>query len=443
MIRFRDVPVLARTIGQPRRTRASVENFRDARVREIVTHAYRNVPFYRKLYDEHGVDVSRVHGYADLPLLPIVTRQDLQNAKPEDLVAAGVGISRLRINTTNGTTASPLLVRRTFDETRIYQLYFFQAFRSFGVKRRDLAAEICFFSQKSAPPFRRGRQVADALRFYPREKVEISDLGRAADRILELRPAALGGWPSQLSLLATAWQTKGYSNRPGPRFIQTGGERLDRSVRTQLEETFHAPVRDMYSSWELELMAWQCVKTDAYHVSDETVALEVVADGRDLSEGETGMAVGTALHSFASPFIRYAQGDMITVGKPLCDCGAPLSTVLSIDGRTREYFAGPDGRLVGATRIAIEITTAANWVRQSQIVRVGDAALVIRLLPARAPAADEMERLQRAIQNYVGPSFSLELKIVGDLTGQAGAKFKVLVDARENPSHFDFDRQQP
>ncbi len=329
------------------------------------------------------------------------------------------------------------------EETRIYQSYFFQAFRSFGLKPRDLAAEVCFMSQKSPVPFRRPRRIADAIGLYPRALVEISDMSAAADRLLELRPAAIGGWPSQLSILAAVWLAKGYGARLAARFIQTGGERLDQSVREQLEATFFAPVRDMYSSWELECIAWQCSATDAYHVSDETVALEVIVDGRTARAGEAGMAIGTALHSFASPFIRYEQCDTITAGRMQCECGAPFSTIASIDGRTREYFAGPDGRLMGATRVAIELSAAGKWIRQSQVVRVGDSELVIRIAPLRPPSAEEIESVRHAAEAYLGASFTCELKIVDDLSDGISAKFRLFTDARENPSRFDFDRQQP
>ncbi len=55
--------------------RSNVLNFRDRQLRRIVEHAYHNVPYYRALYDEHGVHPDSIRGAEDLPLYPPCTRR--------------------------------------------------------------------------------------------------------------------------------------------------------------------------------------------------------------------------------------------------------------------------------------------------------------------------------------------------------------------------------
>src|SRR5260370_33764449 len=95
------------------RSRSQVENFRDRQIRELVAHAYANVPFYRKLYDAHGIVPTQVRGFGDLQLLPLVTKTDLQRADQRELVARGADSKPLHFPVTTGTTGEPLFVRRT------------------------------------------------------------------------------------------------------------------------------------------------------------------------------------------------------------------------------------------------------------------------------------------------------------------------------------------
>src|SRR5438874_8770813 len=137
-------PLIAlRTLRSPsRRSRSEVENFRDRRIRALVAHAYANVPFYRNLYDEHGVAPEKVRGFGDLPILPVITKLQLQQADVTDLVARGTDPKTLSTRLTTGTTGEQLFVRRTSAESSILILYRFQAFRALGVRRSALSVGV-------------------------------------------------------------------------------------------------------------------------------------------------------------------------------------------------------------------------------------------------------------------------------------------------------------
>ncbi|MDD5264420.1 MAG: hypothetical protein PHU43_06255 [Candidatus Bipolaricaulis sp.] len=49
----------------------------DASLRRVVRAAYAHVPFYRRAWNAAGVAVAGFGGIADLPTLPIVTKEDL------------------------------------------------------------------------------------------------------------------------------------------------------------------------------------------------------------------------------------------------------------------------------------------------------------------------------------------------------------------------------
>jgi phenylacetate-CoA ligase len=117
-------------------------------------------------------------------------------------------------------------------------------------------------------------------------------------------------------------------------------------MRELIEEAFGAPIYDTYASIEFNLLAWQCRQTGGLHTCDDGVVMEIMDGARAVREGEEGEVVGTDLHSYAMPMIRYRLGDIATKGRSPCPCGQPFSTIRSIRGRTIDCFTLPDGRVM-------------------------------------------------------------------------------------------------
>jgi phenylacetate-CoA ligase len=88
----------------------------DRRVRALVTHAYQRVPLYRRLWDKAGVHPVMIRGVEDLPLLPVMSRQMLQQAPIEERVARGLDPSKLHSLRTSGSTGEPVTVLLTSPE---------------------------------------------------------------------------------------------------------------------------------------------------------------------------------------------------------------------------------------------------------------------------------------------------------------------------------------
>ncbi|MDP6106970.1 MAG: hypothetical protein QGI33_00850 [Candidatus Brocadiia bacterium] len=136
------------------------------------------------------------------------------------------------------------------------------------------------------------------------------------------RPDVLGGYPGTLARLAEAI-TERDRRDISPRILAAGGGVLTGGMHGQIRTGFQAPVYDLYGSYELPLIAWECKETGELHTCDDGVIVEVLRNGRPAGPGEQGELVGTNLHSFAMPFIRYRQGDVVTRGAGRCTCGLP------------------------------------------------------------------------------------------------------------------------
>lgn len=73
---------------------------------KIINYAYRNVRFYRELFDREKIDVSSVKSLADLRKLPIIDKEQIRD-NPTVFSNSGSYI----IEHTSGTTGKPLTIR--------------------------------------------------------------------------------------------------------------------------------------------------------------------------------------------------------------------------------------------------------------------------------------------------------------------------------------------
>src|SRR5512135_1584645 len=75
--------------------RERIVAFQNTQLRRLIAHAYENVPYYRRLFDQHGIKPHDVRNVADLPAIPITLKKDLQLLAPEEVVARGVNPGHL------------------------------------------------------------------------------------------------------------------------------------------------------------------------------------------------------------------------------------------------------------------------------------------------------------------------------------------------------------
>ena len=90
---------------QPEIECASQEQIRawqDERLVKTVAHVYKNVPYYRNMMKEKGVEPGDIQSVDDLHKLPFLTKDDLRDAYPYGLWPF-LG-DAVRIQSTSGTT---------------------------------------------------------------------------------------------------------------------------------------------------------------------------------------------------------------------------------------------------------------------------------------------------------------------------------------------------
>ncbi len=420
------VPSLLR---HPSMSRETLIQYQNRQLRRLVTHAYGHVSYYRQLFDRHGLLPEDIQTLDDLRRIPITSRSGLQALSVDQIVAKGVDHHSLIVRKTSGSSGKPMIVRRTWMEERLQGFLGFRALRSYGLRVRDRHCYVISPRSTHAQDhqvFQRILQLVGIGRHH-----QVVSCFQTPDGIIQElrqhRPNAISGFPVVLAKL-THIVDHNQLQALKLRFVATGGEVLTPLMRRQIEEGFQAPVRDTYGSHEFHLLAWECCTTGVLHVCDDGMILEVVRGDRSVLEGESGEVVGTNLHSFAMPLIRYRLGDLVTKGHQSCKCGQPFSTIRALHGRMRDYFVLPGGQLIHPYEVAFSAGVEhdlAPWIREFQMTQEREDLIVMRVVPFYKPSIQELTSTQRRTAAVLGPGVRFQVQFVDDIKPEPNGKFRV------------------
>jgi phenylacetate-CoA ligase len=416
---------LRRALDGTRATRENLDRYRDERVRAIVRHAYENVAYYRNLFDSRGIDPRAVRGVADLHLLPLISKQDLQSCDELSLIARGVDARRLIMRRTTGSTGQPLRIRRTWSEERLLGAFRWRALRALGWKPTDRHVEIEEPLGHDANDLRAVHALFESIGLLRQTRIDaLASPEQIARQLRAAGPDVLCGYAGVVAHLCDVTRADDLAG-VRPRFVAVHSDTLTARMRAVIGAVFRAPVYELYDCNEFNLVAWQCAASGALHVCDDTVVLVVLVDGRPATAGERGEAVITSLHSAAMPFIRYRIGDVVVRGEDTCSCGRAFSTIRAVQGRMFDYFPLADGRVVHPYELIAILDRTAPWLLRYRMTQERRDHLTVEVVARTVPSNGAVEPLRAALAAFLGPEVGLDVALRDELPIDGSGKLRI------------------
>ena len=409
---------------------AAIQN---RRVRQIVAHAWKRVPFYREAMTRDGLRPSDFRTAADLERLPLVSPDELAR-DPDRFCPRGLRPDRVVRILTSGTTGHR---KRVFYDLE----YVFLALAA-AQRRRDVVARVSGIArgariQEFLIPESASSLVTEARHrhsFVPRPLEAnrlfcTSDIGwDEALRVLNgSRADIVHGYATFLGCLFRHAATNEIAVHR-PRLLIAHSDAMPKADRELIEDHFGVPVISMYVAAESGFIGCQCEQRRAYHIDVDRVAARAVdEEGRTLPPGGRGELVISNLTNHATVLLNYRLGDVVTMSNGPCPCGRNLPTLESVDGRIDSTVLLPDGsqRRVWDFFIALQQTPEAIQLQFRQ-----DAPHHVLLRAVLRPAADPTAFVARAkafMQDAVGPDMIVEVKIVPAIAPEPGGKVRAVV----------------
>ncbi|MGI8564709.1 MAG: phenylacetate--CoA ligase family protein [Candidatus Dormibacter sp.] len=400
----------------------------DAGLGWTVQHAYRGSEFFRRKLDAAGVDPHSIRSEADLPRLPLTTKQELREAYPFGWTCVPPE-QVVRIHASTGTTGRRILATYTANDLEDWAAMFQRCYEFAGVTAADRVQITPGYGLWTAGiGFQAGaeRLGATAVPTGP------GNLNLQFEVMLDLQSTVLCATSSFALLIAEETQRRGLNERLALRVGVFGSERWGEAMRSRIEELLKIETFDIYGFTELygPGMGLDCREHEGIHYWDDYYLVEVIdhASEKVLAAGEEGELVVTTLRKQAQPLLRYRTHDLSRIIPEPCPCGSPFPRIERLKGRVDDMFK-VRGVAVFPAQIDTVLSAQPGLGSEYQVLltrREGRDRFLIRV---EAPEVSGTEVLSAALRQELGVRPEIEIVPPGSLP-RTDRKTKRVVDER-------------
>jgi phenylacetate-CoA ligase len=282
------------------------------RMKWSLKHAYDNVPFYRKSFDDAGVHPDDLKTLADLAKFPFTVKQDLRDNYPFGLFAVPrEQISR--IHASSGTTGQPTVVGYTANDLKMWAGVVARCMRASGLRPGDVLHNAYGYGLFTGGLGVHGGAEAAGLTVVP---VSGGMTQRQVRLIEDFRADGITVTPSYALSILDEYAKQGLDPRKSPLKVGIfGAEPWTNNMRREIEDAFDMHAVDIYGLSEVigPGVANECVETkDGLHIWEDHFYPEIInpETGEVCEDGELGELVFTSLTKEGFPIIRYRTRDL-------------------------------------------------------------------------------------------------------------------------------------
>ncbi|BCV20431.1 phenylacetate--CoA ligase family protein [Moorella sp. Hama-1] len=309
------------------------------RLQATVKRTFFSVPFYRRAFQEIGLDPGDIKSLDDLQKLPFTTKQDLRDNYPYGMFAVPMS-EIVRIHSSSGTTGKPTVVGYTRHDIDVWSELMARALVCGGATRHDIIQNaygyglftgglgIHYGSERlgaSVIPISGGNTKRQVMIMKDYGSTVLTCTPSYALHIAEVM-AEMGIKPEEIKLRCGIF----------------GAEPWSESMRQEIEKRLGISAVDIYGLSEVigPGVGIECQEKNGLHIFGDHFLVEVIdpVTGQQLPPGQKGELVITSLTKEALPVIRYRTRDITTLLPGACPCGRTHLRVARFTGRTDDML---------------------------------------------------------------------------------------------------------
>lgn len=317
----------------------------------ILKYSYSNTEYYRKSFDDLGFDWNNIE--QSFKRIPILSKEIITSNR-KSLISNEFVRTELVNRNTGGSTGVPLEFYSDrsaglFDNAHHWYLYSLMGlekgdviFGAGGIYIPEEERENNIYWINNGPECVWGEYSFSVL------YVTDDNIHYYLEKLIEVRPAILRGYPSFFDKLAVYIIKNDISIPFHIKGVNLTAEMCSPSQRENIEKAFSTLVYFEYGHTELALYCYTKDKSYVYRSSPIYGYIEVLDDkGRDVDIGEVGNIVVTGFNNRGMPFIRYDTGDMGEVAYR----NGGIIHFNKIHGRNQDYIVSKNNQRVFLTAL--------------------------------------------------------------------------------------------
>ncbi|MBP3702599.1 MAG: phenylacetate--CoA ligase family protein [Lachnospiraceae bacterium] len=281
----------------------------DNRLFQMVCHAYRDVPLYRRLAEEKGFSLGLYEQKKDFSKIPLLERAYAVNhadgTLSDDCIPLMYQRKLLRTHTSGSTGIHMDVWWKKEDYRNSLLPLWMNRVKYVGIKPNDKVCVFNAFCQTSEMFVYEKNSLLIS-------KTDLSDAGllKIYEKMAEFQPKWLLLQPSMAFLLCEIKKKNKLPEIPSITYIELTGEMCIPMGEKVIEDSFLCTVKKHYGTMEVNTIGYETEKRNIYRIFSSSTMIETLNEkGETVSEGEIGKIYVSSLHNYAMPVIRYETGD--------------------------------------------------------------------------------------------------------------------------------------
>lgn len=314
-----------------------IKHFQEEKLLEAVKYLNENSPYYKRLFSENNIDISKLNTIESLQNIPFTEKNDLQRYNDDFLCVPKEKI--VDYITTSGTTGEPVVF--ACSEKDLQRLAYNEkiSFMCAGLKPGNILQLMTTMDKR----FMAGLAYFLGIRELGASIIRVGNgiPELQWDTIQRMKPDTIMCVPSFILRLIQYAEEHNidYKNSSIKRIIGIGEGLRDQDFKlnllgSKIKEKWDIDLYATYSSTEMSTTFPECEYGCGGHHHPELIIVEIIGDDdKPVKNGEVGEIVITTLGIEAMPLLRFRTGDMASIHTEPCKCGRNTFRISPLVGR--------------------------------------------------------------------------------------------------------------
>ncbi len=406
-----------------------LEEYQNKKLRSLVMHAYRNVPYYHNLFKSLMLDPENIRTKDDLTKLPILTKEDIRK-DPESFLSINIKKKNFIKDSTSGSSG------------KVFEFYvdknLMSIFRAMGVRGWEFAGysfgdRITTIAGSSLLPNK--MSILKKIMFKTSRNLPLSSynmnkdkIGNYVKQIINFKSDFIRGYPSSIAIIAD-YILKNNIQGVKPSAIITTSETLNNADKKLISEGFDCDIYDQCGCNDGGEDLCECKEHSGYHIGAERAIHEFVYESNESNNGYAHIIL-TDLCNYTMPFIRYDAGDMGIPTEDICQCGRGLPLVKSIIGRSIDRIVLPDGTYMPGLVISEIFDSDASIIgsiREYQIIQENIDKFNVNIVKNENYDNETSKKICKYFEGCMGIPLDIKFNFVSNVPRTDANKRRIVI----------------
>ena len=317
---------------------AVIKAFQEARLKETLSYLAEHSTFYKRMFEEHNIDISKINTLEDLTSIPTTSKQDLQEHNDDFICVDPINI--IDYVTTSGTLGEPVTFALTEGDLQRLAYNEASSFIMAGCSNEDIMQLMTTID----------RRFMAGLAYFMGARELGCGVVRVGNGIPELQWDTIKRVKSTACMVVPSFLTKmiefaeknniDYNNSNLKRAICIGEAlRTPEGELTTLGKKINEkwPSLELFSTYastEMQTSFTECEMHNGGHIPSDLIIVELLDENNNpVKDGEAGEVTITTIGVEAMPLLRFKTGDICIRMSEKCKCGRHSARLSSVIGR--------------------------------------------------------------------------------------------------------------